>query len=245
MEHLDYTFRVAVCDDEQKDRECICGMLDNIFQEERIDASVRCYSNGGELLRVIREEEKFDLILLDVIMDDMGGMELAEYLRRGIFNGSIVFISVNKEMALQGYEVSASRYLAKPLEIERLREAVLYCYQCQIKNKAILVPQGGTIQKVFPHEILYVETERRGSRIVIENEREKCALSTSLKISELEPALSKQNFIRCHQGFLVNLHYAQSLQAKEIALFDGTKIPVSKHRIQEVRREFFSYLEEI
>lgn len=245
MGHLDHTFRVAVCDDEQEDRECIRRKTDSIFQEEQIDASVRCYADCGELFHAICEGEKFDLLLLDVIMDDMDGMELAGHLRRGTFEESIVFISNSKEMALRGYEVAASRYLAKPLEEERLREALLHCYRMEVKNKAILIPRGGSVQKVFPREILYVETERRGCRIVIENDREKYALSTSLKISELEPTLLKQNFIRCHQGFLVNLRYAQSLHTKEIVLSDGTRIPVSKHRIQEVRREFFSYLEEI
>lgn len=74
MEHLNYTFRVAVCDDEQKDLECICKMLDNIFQEEQIHASVLCYTDGRELLGAIQNKEKFDLLLLDVIMDDMSGM---------------------------------------------------------------------------------------------------------------------------------------------------------------------------
>ena len=166
-------------------------------------------------------------------------MELAALLRKKQLDLPIIFISCNREMALYGYRVSAVRYLAKPVEWEELKEALLHCLSLNRREKGLLIPGGNGNERIFPDEILYIETQMRKSRIVL-TEGE---IVTSLRISQLETALAGQNFIRCHQGFLVNLSFIRTLKATELELLNGLKIPVSKHRIQEVRKAFFSYLD--
>lgn len=237
MTQANNSFCIAVCDDEQQDIEYINEAVKEILQAENIDNEIFCYNSGYDLLEAMQNDRKFDLLLLDVLMPQQSGIELAAYLRENSYEDSIVFISVNREMALRGYEVSAARYLAKPIELERLREALLFCLGDKKRNE-ILVPVNGGTQRIFTKDIQYIETQGRGCKIVCGNKE----LHTKVLISELENNITGQNFIRCHQSFIVNLRFIRELKSAELVLTGEVRIPVSKHRIKEVRKAVLSYL---
>ena len=232
-------FYIAVCDDDERDRKEIAKMTAQICETEQINAEIICFTDGSLLLQELKNGTSCDLLFLDVMMPGLDGMELARYLRSEGKKLPIVFVSGNKEMALRGYEVSAVRYLAKPLEMEYLREAVIFCCGEKNKKKELLFPITGGIRKAKPDEILYVEIKGRKSRITQEREM----WDTALSIDRLEEMLSGFGFVRCHQSFLVNCRFIRTLQTSQIEVVNGEYIPVSKYRIKEVRRFFFDYME--
>lgn len=122
-----YKIRIAVCDDERKACIEISSMAKKILQEENIPYSISVYENASGLLKDIQNGVSFQIFLLDVLMDEMDGIELAAELRKQKNKAAIIFISITREMALKGYEVSAARYLEKPLNEEKLKEALMYC----------------------------------------------------------------------------------------------------------------------
>lgn len=65
---------------------------------------------------------------------------------------------------------------------------------------------------------------------------------TGMSVAKLDQILQEYGFIRCHQSFLVNCKYICRLRTSMIELTDGIKIPVSKHRVKEVRQAFFDYM---
>lgn len=239
MKLQSHTFNIAVCDDDPSTLEIIAEMTKKICNKESIKPNLTCFESGRELLDAISFGKSYDLLLLDVMMPQQDGMELARFLRKDSFDGSIVFISSNREMALRGYEVSAARYLAKPIEEERFREALLYCFEQVQTNRELLIPVNGGTQRFRTEEIMYIETQGRGCRIV--QEQGECV--TTMRISEFEAEISERGFIRCHQGFLVNMRFIRVVRAAEVELMNGICIPVSKHRIQEVRKQFFYWME--
>lgn len=231
-------FNIAVCDDIQMNTEEIAKMTEEVCLEEQISPEISCFQSAEKLLDEIKEGNRYDLMLLDVMMPELDGMELARILRTQNERTSIVFISSNREMAMQGYEVSAARYLAKPLEKDKLKEAILFCYEQYRKERELLLPVNGSVRKVAPKDIYYIEIVGRKCKIRLEKEE----WDTSLSIAELEAMLSGQDFIRCHQSFLVNCRYIRSFRTSSMELTDGRNVPVSKHRIKEVRQAFFDYM---
>ncbi|MDD6572435.1 MAG: LytTR family DNA-binding domain-containing protein [Thermoflexaceae bacterium] len=231
-------FYIAVCDDEPEDREFITRMAGEILRQEKIHAEISCFANAKELLQELKDGKQYDLFLLDVMMPEQGGMELARELRREEMESSIIFVSSNMEMALQGYEVSAARYLAKPVDEGRLKEALLYCYGQKLKSRELLLPTNGSMRKVASKDIYYIEIMGRKCRI----RQERKEWDTSLSMEELEGMLVNQGFIRCHQSFLVNCRYVRDFRTSSMELTDGRNVPVSKHRLKEVRQAFFEYV---
>lgn len=128
--------------------------------------------------------------MLDVMMDGLDGMELAAALRKLGNSTAIIFISSNREMALRGYEVSAARYLAKPLREDQLREALLYCYKTFCENKELLLPTEKGQSKLAPSGIIYAEPWERGSRLQLTSG----PIETSVRISKLASMLPERSF---------------------------------------------------
>ncbi len=149
----DNPLKIAVCDDIQADRIQIISMAKQLLQDEGIAHSISEYEDATPLLTHIQNGTQFHILLLDVMLGQMNGMELAAQLNKMQNKANIIFISVNREMALQGYEVSAVRYLAKPLDECKLKEALLYCYRTwQKKRKSCCLPSGvstGLLLQIF------------------------------------------------------------------------------------------------
>lgn len=139
-------YQIAVCDDEQSDLHQSVQLTERILQEAEIPYDVTAYGSGVTLLSEIQRGRHFDLLLLDVIMDTLDGMALASHLKEQADPPDIVFISADRDMALLGYYVNAKRYLAKPLDGDELREALLHCYQ-EMRRRT-----GGSEQLLLPTE---------------------------------------------------------------------------------------------
>ena len=231
-------FRIVICDDEKIDRKQIKDMTMKICREEKFETEISCYETAKKLLEDLKNGKEYDLFLLDVMMPEQDGMELAKQLRSQKIKKNIVFISVNREMALQGYEVEAARYLAKPVDKEKLREAVRFCYEKFGNDRPILLPVNGSIRQVSPKDIYYIEIAGRKSRIWQEKEE----WDTNLSFSELERMLKDQGFVRCYQSFLVNCRHVKNFRTSSMELTNGRSVPVSKHRVKQVRQFFFAYM---
>ena len=135
--------RIAVCDDDPSDRRQIAGLTREILQAAGLSCAVSAYSNGTELLEAVRKGTSYHILLLDVMMDALGGMDLAAALRRLGDSAAIVFISSNRELAMRGYEVAAVRYLAKPIQPQQLREPCCSATKPSMRKRRSFCPPAG------------------------------------------------------------------------------------------------------
>lgn len=237
---IEYCMRVAICDDDPMDRTNIEHTAREIAEQEKISCEFVCYDSSTALLEAISGGAQFHTLLLDVVMPEMTGMELAATLRAQQNATTIVFISSNREMALCGYEVAACRFLAKPVEREKLREALLFCYRSGMARAEITLPTARGRRRFLLSEVVYAETWGRGLRLKLTDGEEEI----SLRISELETMLPPRQFVLCHRGVIVNLAYVQYVRYCELELKTGGVLPVSKYRQNAVREKMMNYLAE-
>lgn len=229
---------IAVCDDEPSDLREIAALAQKILKEKKEQARVSLYLGGGELLSAVKDGAKFHILLLDVMMDDMDGMELAKRLREMGDDTAIIFISSNREMALKGYEVAAVRYLGKPLRIEQLREALLFCRKKIHEKKGILVPASRGQRKISFSQILYGEALKREVSLHLTEGQETLAM----KFSDFTDLLPHGQFALCHRSYVVNLACVAYIRSREMELTTGDILPVSKYRRKQVEESFLDYL---
>lgn len=234
----EWKLNVAVCDDIEKDSAQIADMTARLLQTSQVAHDIACYASAAAILDDIRGGAKFHILILDVMMDEMDGMELAAELRRQENNAAIIFISVNREMAMQGYEVSAVRYLAKPLDEHKLKEALQYCCRQWQDQKEILLPTDNGERKISFTQIQFVEAFDRGTRFVFANE----VIESRLKFSQAEALLPKSLFLLCHRAFIVNLSLVKAIRNYEFELTSGQVVPIGKRRYPEVYKRFVDYI---
>ena len=229
---------LAICDDEPACCGQIAQLSGEILRQEGVAAEIACFETGQALLEAMEKGASFSIFLLDVMMGGRDGMTLASILRQQGRTQPIIFISSNREMALRGYEVGAARYLAKPLDAQKLREALLHCWQQLDTSRELLLPTIGGHHRIKPSSLLYAETYGRGVRIVLEDGQ----LESRIKISELASMLPGSQYTFCHRTILVNLDFVTSIHYCELELKDGTRLPISKYRLTEIRSQLLRHL---
>lgn len=234
-------YQIAVCDDDRADLARTVRLTRRILDEAGVPCRVDSYGDGRPLLSEIQRGRSFDLLLLDVRMAGLDGMALAAELKDRPARPDVVFISVDRDMALQGYHVDARRYLAKPVEPEQLREALLFCYREAGRRTArrddLLLPTASGEVRVPVRDIRYAETWERFARI----STPAGFLETRLRLGELSGLLPEQ-FLYCHRTILVNLDYVRRLGQGELELRGGGVLPVSRYRAPEVQRKLLEQL---
>lgn len=235
---IKYCMKVAVCDDEPKALQSVTSMTREIAAQEGIDCELALYESSLALQQAIQNGAQYHTLLLDVLMDELGGMELAAALRRHGNKTAIVFFSNSREMALRGYEVSAVRYLAKPIEREKLSEALMFCYNAQQEINEILLPTTKGQRRIVIEKLMYAEVQDRGLRLTLTDGE----INAAMKISELEAMLPEGQFIACHRSCIINLAFVQDIRRYELELNNGTCLLVSKYRYMDIKDKFFTFL---
>lgn len=216
--------RIAICDDEGIFRDQLEKALYDFFG--RLDLTVLTFADGVEVLDYVEKGDGFDALFLDIEMREVDGMTTAGRLRERGVQAPVIFLTSHTEMAMEGYEVAAFRFLGKPLQEEKLlrtlsdlREQLLHC-------KSLMIRCDGEDVVLPLSEILYVEAQNNSVRIVL-GDREYVIRK---KLSDLERELSEQSdlFFRIHRGYLVNLQHIKKTHGLEISLSNGETLMVSR-----------------
>lgn len=229
---------IAICDDNQNDLNNIVYLLSTID----LKFNIHTYSAPQQLLADIQNGIVFDAFLLDILMNNDNGIDLAKQIRITHQTTPIFFITATPEFALQGYEVNALRYYLKPLDIPKL-SADLYNILKNVdqrKNSYITLTNTKGLFKLRICDIYYIESMLRTIKIHTKND----SFTAIGKISDFEETLKNNNFARVHKSFLVNLAYIKNIYKDTITLDNDEEVLLSKHRSKEVHLRLLNYVKE-
>ncbi len=229
--------RIAVCEDEQILLHQMAGLVKGIFDKHGISYYMETYLNGSSLL----VHEAFDIVLLDIEMAPLNGLEVAERLRRRGDDSKLIFITAHPQYAIAAYDVQTYHYLLKPVDEKKLERLLLTLYSVlgQERQQAISVRQGTKVQRVPLDRVLYLEVLDR--KIYLHTEEE--TIPFYGKLEELELMLPGI-FFRCHRSYIVHLYCVRKYDKKEITLCNGERIPLSRRRYQSFGLAFMQYIKE-
>lgn len=229
--------KALVVDDEAPARSELRFLLDELGGVVVVGEA----SNAAEALQLIRAIP-YDVVFLDVDMPGLTGMELAEALNAADRSPAIIFVTAHSEYAVKAFQVAATDYLVKPVESDRLRQAVERLRPAQetpARIERIPVEKGGRKLLLQVGDIFYIMAKDDYSYIYATEER---YLST-LSLAQLETRLEPQGFFRVHRRYVVNLS-----QVKEVVpMYGGTmlltlkdagasQVPASRRRVPTLKR---------
>ncbi len=223
--------RFAVVEDDPAFRETLQSYLKQYAEETGMQYSVSVYADGAELVHAYKPA--FDILLMDIQMQDLDGMAAAKKVRRFDREVVIVFITNMSAFAIEGYSVDALDYLLKPLTyyafsqcITRARERLK-----RREKRTLLIAHQRGAQRISTDELLFVEVH--GHCLIYHTSSEDYSVAGTMK--EVEEALSGLPFYRCNKCDLVNL-------AKVDGMHDGDAV-IGTHRIQLSRAKKKGFLE--
>ena len=224
--------RIAICDDDPAQREYLTLLLNKWGGERKLSAEA--YPSAEAFLFAYEEDKAFDLLLLDIQMKAMDGIELARVIRKDNDSLQIVFITGYPDFMAEGFEVSALHYLVKPVDEVKLFSVLDRAMKRVDKAAPALLLQANGIKERIPVDsIRYAEAFPHHLTLHMKDKTQ----DFRIRFGELESLLSAE-FIRCHRSYIVNMKYVRRITRKAVILDNGEELPLSRAQYDTVNEGF-------
>lgn len=230
--------RIAVCDDEDIFLNEICYEIDEFYKSLDIDCIP--FSDGSEIVSAYEKGQCFDAIFLDVEMKQLDGMKTAEKIRSYSKDVPIIFLTSHTELAMDGYEVGAFRFLKKPVDSLKFQQTLKDIQNIYKKKKSIRLKENGNEYFLSPDEIISAESEDNMVNFVTAQREYK----VRMKLTEAMKLFAEAEtcFCRIHRCSIIHLGHVASCSEKEVRLDNGKVLPISKSYSSEFKRNLFEYV---
>lgn len=232
--------RIAICDDEP----------DSILRNKEIlqacNGRMKCiadmitYTNGEMLLSDILEDDFFyDLILLDIEMPNISGMEIVQSIKPKLPNVRVIFITSHIKYAIDSFELSIFRYVPKDDLEKRLTYAVSDALKLIMleNHKNYLVVTANRMEKVSFQDILYIQRDGKNSAITTFHG----VIKVRKSLQNVREELDAEEFIFIERGCIVNLIQVTQIKNSMIYLKNQIELPISRSHLQGVKVALNSY----
>lgn len=238
---------IAICDDEKYFRIREKQLIKKYMEKKACKCKIDVFHSGKEILELKKTISQYNIIFLDINMEEIDGIETAKEIRKITKDAYIVFVTAFVTYALEGYKVDAVRYLLK--DDECLEKAMNECLETILykmdydENKMLFEFQEGK-KEIYLEDILYIESNLH--KLIFHMAGEDGTKYTMYaRLDDINVLLQKNGFCRIHKSYLVNLRYVESVERYKVALFNGGSLGISKSRYLDTRNEFVCYRGEI
>ena len=232
--------RLAVCDDSIAERTLIVSVIEDFFS--KVDTTCLPFSSGEELVEYIsKTNDSIDAIFLDIEMGQMDGMTAAHEVRKALPNVPIIFITGHKELAPDGYEVQAFRFVCKPIDRNKLISALSSLKTHLLSKVSIVVRHNGEDVIIPLDSILWIESDNNDVRIICENK----TITTRMRLRDAWNELSDIStgrFAYSHRCTIVNLSHVKSLSSSQVKLDNGASLMLSRGCEKDLKNQLFEYV---
>ena len=232
--------RIAICDDDSRDLLKIASLLGVYRHKSKAELTYASFQNPIELL-VSMDSEDYDVLLLDVLMPGMSGMQTAREIRVRNSRIQIVFLTSSPEYAVESYSVQAHYYLLKPVSEEKLFPILDKLLDDLKKPEDALCIK--TQSSVFSLPYGKIESIEVSAKKLYFYLTDGSMREVTGSLADFEQVLLKRpGFMKVHRSYLVNLQWVQELRPGELATTSGRRVPVSRAAYSQVRTAYTQFL---
>lgn len=230
--------RIAICDDEEAQRLLIQRYVEAWAADNKVALETELFASGESFWFAWEDDSSYDLLIFDIEMGQLNGMELAAGIRRKDEDIPILFVTGYDSYMAQGFEVAALHYLLKPLRKEKLFTVLDKLKKMRMRKKQeekILFRAEEGPLSLPASKIWYIEA--MAHQCILYTEDTSHVLCSSIG-EMVRPLCGRREFVRCHRSYLVNVQHISAIVKPELVLDDGRRIPVSRSAEKEVGRVF-------
>ena len=240
-------FKIAVCDDESLFAENLKELISDYMTEKDLVCEIDTYISGKKLLEQGVKVTQYEIIFLDINMEEIDGIKAAETIRKLSRDVFIVFVTAYVDYSLEGYRLDVIRYLLKgntnfKNTVNECIDAIMEKKNYSVIKKVFNFKEGR--KEIILDRLLYIESNLHKLMFyVTDNDGEPYIMSE--KLDTLEGELAGNNFIRIHKSYLVNAKYIESITRYKVKLPDGVELAIPKARYTFVKKQFIAYQGEV
>ncbi len=225
--------KITVCDDENKIVEEITSFIKKDFPSSEVSA----YSDGESFLA--SSEERPEVLLLDIDMPGISGMEVAATLTREKVQTLIVFVTAHDELVYDSFKYHPFAFVRKKFLEKELKIVLTDCEkQLVSRNKNFVFQNASKLVTLAQSDILYFEGQ--ANYLAIHTISDEYKMRSTM--TGVEKELEDSDFLRIHKGFLVNLEHIRVLKTEELELDNGTVLPIGKSYSEAAKKSILRYM---
>ena len=228
--------KIAICDDNSSIQEQLKAYF--IQYDQKKDIQLYQFSSGEALLK---SAEHFDLIFMDIELENMNGIETSLEIRKTDIDVYIVIISAHEDYKKYGYSLHLFDYLDKPIKLERFLQLMEEWekYRSRDKKKQYVTFKGihGNL-RFNTEDIYYFEYTNRKIKVITTHGD----FEFYGKLSEIATKMEVYGFVLSHRAYLFNLAYVMNITTQEIWLTEHYILPLSRNKVKEVKEKYTQYL---
>lgn len=231
---------IAVCDDNLDELSRISSLLEDYCREWDSSVTYEAFYSATELIETMRVR-RFDLLLLDILMPGITGMDAAKEIRRSDSEIPIIFLTSSREFAVESYRVGAKDYIMKPARKDEIFPSISKQLARFTQEDAYLTLKTGSgIVKLPFSQIVYVEVINRSVQFILANGEVREAYGY---LADYESnLLSDPHFYKPHRSYVVNLRQVTELNKKGFATIMGKTVPVARDAFSNAKAAYLKYL---
>lgn len=231
----DKQLRIAVCDDHTEARNHIRKLLEKYMDANEHLVRIDEFCCAEDFLAA--KVEGYALVLMDIYMDQVSGMDAARQMYENNPGTKIIFCSSSAEFGVESYEVDAFGYLLKPAKEEQLFKLLDRFFRIYTKLKTITVKVDRIDETIYINDILWVEASRNNC-IIHTRSRD---YVTRVPFSQLCEKFPASEFVKPIRYALVSLRAVATIPAETVKLADGTQIPVARDARATVKKAYLDH----
>ena len=228
--------KILICDDEQRYIDELKTHVEKFMQYRSVNYEIHTVNNPQE---VAESNEIYQLVFLDIQMDNLDGISLAKILKKRNSKVAIFFVTSFNDYQDDAMDLRAFRFFEKPFNADRLysglEKAMEYIDESYID---FFVYANNEQKKILTDEVIYVERGNRQVTLVTTQGN----FTTRESFDEWCEILQNSFFYRVHKSFIVNLHYVTGYKYSELFVQNNVRIPIASRRQADFHKFWFSYL---
>lgn len=227
--------KIAICDDSEEQAQFLYQNVFKYMEENKEQAEIAMYEKSQILQYDIQEGRFFDMILTDIEMPDLNGMELVSITRNYLPEVLIIFVTSHLKYAVDAFEYSVFRYIPKSMLQDKLPQALedaLKMVHMQA-DEYYMIAMPNRMEKIALRKILYIMREGKNSVFYLTDGTDTRERKSLMSVYQ---DLKSSDFAFADRGCIVNLAHIQSIRDTKIEMDNGAWIPASRSRITEIKQ---------
>ena len=233
---------ICLCDDEKNILNYYSEKINEIAKLNNKLIKIEMFESGESLLFELEENpNRFDIIIIDIIMKNVNGIDATKILRNYGYKGIIIFLTSSSEFALDAFEVEPLNYIMKNEDQENKFKEIFLKAIRQVEydiSKKIVIhnKQKNIIVKL--DNIIYIESINK--KIIIYRLYEEPE-EVYYRLNEILKKIEPFGFIRCHKSYIVNSKYVVSFNNLQCKLLNESIIPIGRKFSKDFKNKFLNY----
>lgn len=229
---------ITICEDDIIQQEKLEKLLFEIGLKDSINLVK--FDSGEALIKSYESGDRYGIILLDMQLDKLDGIQTAEIIRKFDENCLIIIITSIMEYAVEGYSVDAYDFILKPVDKNKFNRVITNAVkEIQVRmNRTYLVQTRNKTMAIRLSEIQFIESNR--NRVIIHTKKE--SYVNNEKISSVEEKLRDDGFVRISRYYIVNIYHVKEIDVKELILTTGKELKYSEKYRDNIKKEYVEFM---